>query len=78
MFWNIMTALMDSDEWGPIPDDGWMAPGKDTTPAPPPPPPSPDPIDPGGEGEAPDTRLRSRSHKEEAPIDTPEIQGEEE
>jgi hypothetical protein len=74
MFWNVMTSLMDSDEWGPIPDDGWMAPGKDTTP-PPPPPPDPDGGTDGGDGGA---ALRRRSHKEDAPIDTPEIQGEEE
>ena len=67
MSWNIMTALMDSDEWGPIPDDGWMAPGKDTTPPPPPLP-----------FAAKAKVLHEVSHKDDDVIDTPEIQGEEE
>ena len=71
MFWNIMTALQDTKDWGPIPDDQWMDPTEDTTP--PPPPPAPDP-----DGDGSTRRLRRKSHKDDSAIDTPEIQGEEE
>ena len=64
-----MTALMDSDEWGPIPDDGWMAPGKDTTPPPP---------LPFARTAAKAKVLHDMSHEDDVVIDTPEIQGEEE
>jgi hypothetical protein len=74
MFWNVITALQETKDWGPIPDDQWMNPDlvEDSNMVPPPPPP-PD----GGDGGT-DSGLRIRSHKEEDPIDTPEIQGEEE
>ena len=75
MFWNVMTALMDSDEWGPIPKDGWMDQDKEFW----------SPVNPGDDPDAiPFARtakakvLHEVSQKDDDVIDTPEIQGEEE
>ena len=75
MFWNIMTALQDTKDWGPIPDDQWMNPDlvQDSNMVPP-----PDPILPFARKTARAKVLHEVSHKDDDVIDTPEIQGEEE
>ncbi len=66
MFWNVMTALMDSDEFVPDPP----FPMDPTPPAAPPPAPF--------ARAAKAKVLHEVSHKDDDVIDTPEIQGEEE
>ena len=78
MFWNIMTALQDTKEWGPIPKDGWMDKDEEFW----------SPVNPGDDPDAiinPFARkakkakvLHEVSHKDDDVIDTPEIQGDEE
>jgi hypothetical protein len=74
MIWPAMTALQETKDWGPIPEDQWMDPDYvgDSNMVPPPPP-------------LPFARtakkakvLHDMSHEDDVVIDTPEIQGEEE
>ena len=64
MFWNIMTALMDKDEFVPDPP----------FPMDPTPPPAPNPFARTAKAKV----LHDVSQKDDDVIDTPEIQGEEE